>query len=145
MGHWNDCRGMGRVVGVSYVCAGGGAEASVRPNPDPAPPHQPLLPPAPAPAPPPTCVRVPCAAQVSVCPLNVLTGYTLFVEDEERHAASILTRSDLEARIVVHLAGRCAEKLVMGEGQLTGGWVGVRVGGVGRGGGCVRAHVRVCV
>jgi cell division protease FtsH len=44
----------------------------------------------------------------------------LFVDDEERHAGSLLTRSDMEARIVVRVAGRCAEKLVMGEGELTG-------------------------
>lgn len=59
-------------------------------------------------------------ARVSVCPYNVVTGYTLFVEDEARTAGALLTRGDLEARMVVHLAGRCAEKLVMGEGNLTG-------------------------
>ncbi|GFR51495.1 hypothetical protein Agub_g13859, partial [Astrephomene gubernaculifera] len=59
-------------------------------------------------------------ARVSVCPLNVLSGYTLFVEDEDRCVNAILTRSELEARMVVHLAGRCAEKLVCGEGAMTG-------------------------
>ncbi|KAG2437047.1 hypothetical protein HYH02_011309 [Chlamydomonas schloesseri] len=59
-------------------------------------------------------------ARVSVCPLNVLTGFTLFVEDEDKNVNAILTRSELEGRMVVHLAGRCAEKLVMGEGQMTG-------------------------
>ena len=69
----------------------------------------------PAPPPPP-----PPHLQVSVCPLNVLTGFTLFVEDEDKNVNAILTRSELEGRMVVHLAGRCAEKLVMGEGQMTG-------------------------
>ncbi|KXZ53715.1 hypothetical protein GPECTOR_6g632 [Gonium pectorale] len=59
-------------------------------------------------------------ARVSVCPLNVLSGFTLFVEDEEKSVNAILTRSELEARMVVHLAGRCAEKLVNGEGEMTG-------------------------
>ena len=58
--------------------------------------------------------------QVSVCPYNIITGFTLFIEDEERSANAILTRSDMEAYMVVHLAGRCAEKLVMGESEVTG-------------------------
>lgn len=57
---------------------------------------------------------------VSVCPYNIVTGYTLFVEDEERSANAILTRSDMESHMVVNLGGRCAEKLVMGEGEVTG-------------------------
>jgi cell division protease FtsH len=59
-------------------------------------------------------------ARVSVCPHNTSTGYTLFVDDDERHAGALLTRGDMEARMVVRVAGRCAEKLVMGEGELTG-------------------------
>ncbi|KAG2495020.1 hypothetical protein HYH03_006952 [Edaphochlamys debaryana] len=59
-------------------------------------------------------------ARVSVCPLNVLSGFTLFVEDEDRSVNAILTRSEMEGRMVVSLAGRCAEKLVMGEGEMTG-------------------------
>lgn len=50
----------------------------------------------------------------------MITGYTLFVEDEERSAGAILTRSDMEAHMVVNLAGRCSEKLVMGESEVTG-------------------------
>jgi hypothetical protein len=41
-----------------------------------------------------------CLSQVSVCPFNVITGYTLFVEDENRTADAILTRSDMEAHMV---------------------------------------------
>ncbi|GLC69378.1 ATP-dependent zinc metalloprotease FTSH 1 [Pleodorina starrii] len=59
-------------------------------------------------------------ARVSVCPLNIISGFTLFVEDEDKNVNAILTRSELEGRMVVSLAGRCAEKLVMGEGNLTG-------------------------
>jgi cell division protease FtsH len=59
-------------------------------------------------------------ARVSVCPHGTTTGYTLFVDDEEKHAGCLLTRGDMEARMVVRVAGRCAEKLVMGEGELTG-------------------------
>ena len=59
-------------------------------------------------------------ARVSVCPYNVVTGYVLFVEDEDARADAILTRGDMESAMVVHLAGRCAEKLVMGESEVTG-------------------------
>eukprot|EP00877_Chromochloris_zofingiensis_P008651 jgi/Chrzof1/4039/Cz13g18040.t1 len=59
-------------------------------------------------------------ARVSICPYNIVTGYTLFVEDEESRADAILTRGDMEAHMVVNLAGRCCEKLVMGESEVTG-------------------------
>ncbi|KAL6745073.1 P-loop containing nucleoside triphosphate hydrolase protein, partial [Haematococcus lacustris] len=58
-------------------------------------------------------------ARVSVCPANVITGYTLFVEDEDKTAGAIMTRSEMEAHMVVHLAGRCAEKLTTREGEAT--------------------------
>lgn len=44
-------------------------------------------------------------ARVSVCPYDLITGYTLFIQDEERRAKSLLTRTDLESNMVVHLAG----------------------------------------
>lgn len=59
-------------------------------------------------------------ARISICPYNIVTGYTLFVEDEDARADALLTRSDMEAAMVVSLAGRCAEKLVMGESEVTG-------------------------
>lgn len=62
-------------------------------------------------------------SQVSVCPYDVITGYTLFVEDEEKTLDSVVTRADLEGHIVVNLAGHCAEKLVMGQSEVTGEWV----------------------
>ena len=58
-------------------------------------------------------------ARVSVCPFDVITGYTLFVEDEEKNADAVVTRSDLESHIVVNLAGQCAEKLVLGQSEVT--------------------------
>lgn len=50
----------------------------------------------------------------------VSPGYTLFVEDESARANALLSRGDMEAVMVVHLAGRSAEKLVMGEGEVRG-------------------------
>jgi len=44
----------------------------------------------------------------------------LFVEDEGARANALLTRGDMEGVMVVHLAGRAAEKLVMGESEVTG-------------------------
>ncbi len=37
---------------------------------------------------------------MSVCPFNIITGYTLFVEDEDKGVNAILTRSDMEAHMV---------------------------------------------
>ncbi|MEW5306932.1 MAG: hypothetical protein WDW36_009362 [Sanguina aurantia] len=59
-------------------------------------------------------------ARVSVCPNNVVTGYTLMVEDETKAVDAIMTRGDMESHMVVNLAGRCSEKLVMGESEVTG-------------------------
>ena len=67
--------------------------------------------------------------QVSVCPYDVITGYTLFVEDEEKTLDSVVTRADLEGHIVVNLAGHCAEKLVMGQSEVTGECDRVRADG----------------
>ena len=57
---------------------------------------------------------------MSVCPYDVITGYTLFVEDEDKAVDTVVTRADLEAHIVVNLAGQCSEKLVMGQSEVTG-------------------------
>ncbi len=47
------------------------------------------------------CVCVPFfTPQVSVCPFNIITGYTLFVEDEDKSVDAVLTRSDMEAHMV---------------------------------------------
>jgi cell division protease FtsH len=79
-------------------------------------------------------------ARTSICPYGMITGYTLFVEDEERSAGAILTRSDMEAHMVVNLAGRCSEKLVMGESEVTGGVVLLD----GAAGGCLYAVWDAC-
>ena len=46
------------------------------------------------------CYPVLVPGQVSVCPFDLLTGYTLFVEDEDRSANALLTRADMEAHMV---------------------------------------------
>ncbi len=46
--------------------------------------------------------------QVSCCPNGVPTGYTLFLPGEEQQEARVLTRAQMEAQIVVSLAGRWA-------------------------------------
>jgi hypothetical protein len=50
--------------------------------------------------------------------LSHAPGYTLFVEDESARANALLSRGDMEGVMVVHLAGRSAEKLVMGESEV---------------------------
>lgn len=48
------------------------------------------------------------AAQVSVCPGGVPTGYTYFIPQEEMLESRVMTRGYMESRMVVSLAGRCA-------------------------------------
>lgn len=57
--------------------------------------------------------------RVSVCPGGLATGYTYFLPMEERLESRITTRAYLESRMVVALAGRCAEQLVLGEANLS--------------------------
>eukprot|EP00891_Asterochloris_glomerata_P002381 jgi/Astpho2/2381/Aster-05640 len=57
--------------------------------------------------------------KVSCCPNGVPTGYTLFLPGEEQQEARVLTRAQMEAQIVVSLAGRCAERLVFGEDRVS--------------------------
>ena len=47
-----------------------------------------------------THTHTPVRVQVSVCPFDLLTGYTLFVEDEDRSVNALLTRADMEAHMV---------------------------------------------
>lgn len=42
------------------------------------------------------------------------------MEDESARANALMSRGDMEGVMVVHLAGRSAEKLVMGEGEVRG-------------------------
>lgn len=53
--------------------------------------------------------------RVSVCPSGLATGYTYFLPSEERLESRVTTRSFMESRIVVALAGRCAERLLLGD------------------------------
>jgi cell division protease FtsH len=57
--------------------------------------------------------------RVSICPDNLATGYTYFLPNEERLESLVTTRGFLESKIVVSLAGRCAEKLVFGEDRVS--------------------------
>lgn len=57
--------------------------------------------------------------RVSVCPGGLATGYTYFLPQEERLESRILTRGYMEAKMVVAMAGRCAEKLVLGDANLS--------------------------
>ncbi|BDA40994.1 ATP-dependent zinc metalloprotease FTSH, chloroplastic [Coccomyxa sp. Obi] len=58
-------------------------------------------------------------SQVSVCPGGVPTGYTYFIPQEEHLESRVVTRGYMEARMVVGIAGRCAERLVLGEANIT--------------------------
>ncbi|KAL3153794.1 hypothetical protein ABBQ32_013378 [Trebouxia sp. C0010 RCD-2024] len=58
-------------------------------------------------------------SKVSVCPGGLASGYTYFIPQEEHLESQVVTRGYLEGRMVVGMAGRCAEKLVMGEGNVT--------------------------
>lgn len=59
--------------------------------------------------------------RVSVCPGGLATGYTYFLPMEERLESRVTTRGYMESRMVVALAGRCAEKLVLGEAHVSTG------------------------
>ena len=57
--------------------------------------------------------------RVSVCPGGMATGYTYFLPMEERLESRVTTRGYMESRMVVSMGGRCAERLVLGEGSVT--------------------------
>ena len=57
--------------------------------------------------------------QVSICPGGVPTGYTYFIPQEEQLESRVVTRSYMEAKMVVALAGRCAEKLILGDASIS--------------------------
>ncbi|KAK9821723.1 hypothetical protein WJX81_004862 [Elliptochloris bilobata] len=58
-------------------------------------------------------------SKVSVCPGGVPTGYTYFIPQEELLESRVMTRGYMEARMVVSLAGRCAERMVLGESRVS--------------------------
>lgn len=53
-------------------------------------------------------------SKVSVCVGGAASGYTYFIPQESQLESGVLTRGYLESRLVVSLAGRCAERLVFG-------------------------------
>ena len=63
-----------------------------------------------------TAVGAPCcpainrvsARQVAVCPGGQARGYTYCIPSEDRLEAGLLTRSFMETRLTVAMAGRCA-------------------------------------
>lgn len=57
--------------------------------------------------------------RVSVCPGGLATGHTYFLPKEERLESRITTRAYMESRMVVALAGRCAEHLILGEAHVS--------------------------
>lgn len=59
-------------------------------------------------------------SRVTCCPYGVAAGYTMFVEDEDKSLNTVVTRADMESHLVVNLAGRAAEKLVLGDSEVTG-------------------------
>lgn len=58
--------------------------------------------------------------RVSVFPSNRVEGHTSFVPQESHLESGVLTRGYLESQLVVAFAGRCAEKLVLGDEYVTG-------------------------
>ena len=50
-----------------------------------------------------------------MCPGGLATGYTYFLPLEETLESRVVTRGYMEAKMVVAMAGRCAERLVLGE------------------------------
>lgn len=57
--------------------------------------------------------------RVSACPGGLATGHTYFLPMEERLESRVTTRAYLESRMVVAIAGRCAEQLVLGEANIS--------------------------
>ncbi|KAK9861664.1 hypothetical protein WJX84_001635 [Apatococcus fuscideae] len=58
-------------------------------------------------------------SKVSACEGNVPSGFTYLIPSEERLEAKIITRGYMESKLVVCMAGRCAEKLVLGAGNVS--------------------------
>ena len=57
--------------------------------------------------------------KVSVCPGGVPTGTTFFLPREERLESRVVTRSYMDSKLVVSLAGRCAERLLLGDANIS--------------------------
>ena len=57
--------------------------------------------------------------KVSVCPGGVPTGSTFFLPREERLESRVVTRGYMDSKLVVCLAGRCAERLLLGDANIS--------------------------
>lgn len=57
--------------------------------------------------------------KVTVCPGGVPTGNTFFIPQEERLESRVVTRSFLESKLTVCMAGRCAERMLMGDNYIS--------------------------
>ena len=57
--------------------------------------------------------------RISVCANGVASASTYFLPMEEHLETRIATRGYMEAKVVVAVAGRCAEQLVLGEAHLS--------------------------
>lgn len=53
-------------------------------------------------------------SKVSVCVGGAASGYTYFIPQESQLESGVLTRGYLESKLVVSMAGRCAERLLFG-------------------------------
>jgi len=58
-------------------------------------------------------------SKVSICPGGVPTSYTYFIPSEEFLETKIMTRAYMESRLVVLLAGRVAERLLLGDDRVS--------------------------
>ena len=57
--------------------------------------------------------------KVSACPGGIPSGSTFFLPREERLESSVVTRSYMDSKLVVSLAGRCAERLLLGDANIS--------------------------
>lgn len=57
--------------------------------------------------------------KVTICPGGMPTGSTLFLPREERLESRVITRGYMEAKLTVCFGGRCAERLLMGDANIS--------------------------
>lgn len=57
--------------------------------------------------------------QVSICPGGLPTSYSYFIPQEQFLETRIMTRAYMESKLVVLLAGRVAERLMLGEDNIS--------------------------
>lgn len=58
-------------------------------------------------------------AKVTLCPGGAATAFTYFVPSEEHIESGVVSQGYMEARLVVCMAGRCAERLVLGDAYIS--------------------------